>query len=298
MLYERQKLLISMLDTLGGQVGATDFQKLLFLYTREFENGATYDFVPYKRGCFSFTSYADKRKLIDRGYLSDDDNFWKLTEEGKSIARQSPRARASLDLFRQRYGTLRGNSLIGEVYKRYPYFAVRSEFVDEVVKNEADRERIEGARPAVQMPGLLSIGYEGKTLESYLNQLLKAGVSLLCDVRRNPLSRKYGFSKKTLSHACQGVGIRYEHLAELGIASAERKNLQNQDDYERLFAVYEADTLRHQTAAVGKIHQWITQGKQRVALTCYELNPRQCHRLRVARAVEACLGKEHKTEHL
>jgi hypothetical protein len=298
MLYERQKLLISMLDTMGGQIGATDFQKLLFLYTKEFENTATYDFVPYKRGCFSFTSYADKRKLIDKGYLSDDPNAWKLTEEGSDVARQSPRARAALDLFRQRYGSIRGNALIGEVYRHYPYFATRSEIVDEVVKDDADRERIEEARPVIRRPGLLTIGYEGKNLESYLNQLLKAGVTVLCDVRRNALSRKYGFSKKTLSNACQNVGIRYEHLPELGIASAKRKNLRSQDDYDRLFAAYEVETLRHQTGATEKINQWVTRGRERVALTCYELNPRQCHRQRVAVAVETNLGKEQKTEHL
>ena len=49
----------------------------------------------------------------------------------------------------------------------------------------------------------------GKCLETYLNQLLRAGVTLLCDVRRNPLSRKYGFSKSTLSHAC---AVSYTHL--------------------------------------------------------------------------------------
>ena len=51
---------------------------------------------------------------------------------------------------------------------------------------------------------------------SYLNLLLTNSVTLLCDVRRNALSRRYGFSKSTRSKACEGVGIRYEHLPELG----------------------------------------------------------------------------------
>lgn len=298
MLYERQKLLISMVDAFGGQVGATDFQKLLFLYAKEFENPGTYDFVPYKRGCFSFTSYADKRKLIDKGFLLDDDKTWKLTREGEQVASQNQRARPTLESFRRRYGSMRGNALIGEVYRRYPYFAIKSEIVDDVVKDEVGRERIENARPAVQRPGLLTIGYEAKSLEAYLNLLLQAGVTVLCDVRRNALSRKYGFSKKTLSKACQNVGIRYEHLRELGIASAKRQNLNTQADYDRLFAAYEVDTLQHQTEATEQIHRWITKGKERVALTCYELEPRQCHRQRVAWAVEKNLGKEHNTEHL
>jgi len=71
-------------------------------------------------------------------------------------------------------------------------------------------------------------------------------VTILCDVRRNALSRKYGFSKKTLGNACQNLGIRYEHLPELGIASARRKELHTQADYDRLFSAYEEDTLKHQ----------------------------------------------------
>lgn len=35
MLLERQRVLLPLLDALGGQSAPTDFQKLLFLYTRE-----------------------------------------------------------------------------------------------------------------------------------------------------------------------------------------------------------------------------------------------------------------------
>ena len=78
MLFERQRLLLTLLDAVGEPVGHTDFQKLLFLYTRECETAPSYDFVPYKFGAFSFTSYADKRKLIAEGLLAEDDQNWKL----------------------------------------------------------------------------------------------------------------------------------------------------------------------------------------------------------------------------
>jgi len=65
MLFERQRVLLTLLDALGGKVALTDFQKLLFLYTRQ-EAEPSYEFVPYRFGCFSFTSYADKRRLIER----------------------------------------------------------------------------------------------------------------------------------------------------------------------------------------------------------------------------------------
>jgi hypothetical protein len=35
MFFERQRVLLTLLDALGGQSAPTDFQKLLFPYTRE-----------------------------------------------------------------------------------------------------------------------------------------------------------------------------------------------------------------------------------------------------------------------
>jgi uncharacterized protein (DUF488 family) len=147
-------------------------------------------------------------------------------------------------------------------------------------------------------PALLTIGYEGKSLEGYLNQLLQAGVTLLGDVRRNPLSRKYGFSKVTLSKVCEGVGIRYEHLPELGIASDKRQNLETQKDYDALFLIYEREYLPGQHSALDRIRRWLLDDKQRVALTCFEELPQQCHRHCVAEAIESHSGRKLKPVHL
>ena len=137
---------------------------------------------------------------------------------------------------------LRGNALVADVYRRHPWYATRSEIADKVLTDCAEVERIHQARPDGVKAGLFTIGYEGKSLEAYLNQLLRAGVTTLCDVRRNPLSRKYGFSKGTLSQSCERVGIRYEHLPQLGIASEERRDLKTQADYDALFAEYERES--------------------------------------------------------
>jgi hypothetical protein len=72
MLFDRQRVLLELLDALNEPVGSTDFQKLLFLYTREGEPTPSYEFVPYHFGCFSFTSCADKRRLIDQGLLDEE----------------------------------------------------------------------------------------------------------------------------------------------------------------------------------------------------------------------------------
>jgi hypothetical protein len=298
MLFERQRLLLALLNAMAEPVAHTDFQKLLFLFTQEWETAPSYDFVPYKFGCFSFTSYADKRRLIERSLLEADDQHWVLSAAGRVSAQQESRRLPKAAQFARQYSRLRGDALIAEVYRRHPYYATRSEIVERVLPEVADRARVAAARPARLKPGLVTIGYEGKTLEQYLNQLLRQSVTLLCDVRRNPLSRKYGFSKSTLSKACEGVGVRYEHLPELGIASEDRRELKTQIDYDTLFAVYERDSLPKQEAALAQIRQWIEQDGYRVALTCYEAQACQCHRHCVAEALAEIGGKAFSPIHL
>ncbi len=297
MLFERQRLLLTLLDALRAPVSNTDFQKLLFLYTQECEASPTYEFVPYKFGGFSFTSYADKRRLMEAGLLHTDDHHWILTDGGHEIVRKHSVAPLVVAAFCRKRDGLRGDDLIAEQYRKHPYYAIRSEIVERVLPDLESRNRVKQASPAKTGSWLVTIGYEGKCLENYLNQLIRSGVTLLCDVRRNPLSRKYGFSKSTLSKACEGVGIRYEHLPTLGIASEERRNLETQADYDALFAEYEATSLPKQTAALAQIQNWISEG-QKVALTCFELLPHQCHRHCVSEAIEHAMNTKRITVHL
>jgi hypothetical protein len=297
MLYDRQRLLLALVDALDGAAASTDFQKLLFLYTREWEDEPSYDFVPYQFGSFSFSSYADKRKLIERGLLEDDPARWVLTATGRQAVRREPALAERTRRFALAQPR-RGDALIAEVYRRFPYYAIRSKIAERVLPAAADRAAIAAARPAPQGPGVVTIGYEGRSLEAYLNALLQDSVTLLCDVRRNPLSRKYGFAKSTLSKACDNVGIRYEHLPELGIASEDRRELKTQADYDALFANYERTSLPSQGDALGKIFKWVRSEGQRVALTCYEAEPCQCHRHCVAEALERLGGALMAPRHL
>jgi uncharacterized protein (DUF488 family) len=290
MLFGRQRLLLALVDVLGGDVGGVDFQKLLFLYCQE-EAAPTYEFVPYRYGGFSFSSYADKRRLIERGLLENEERAWRLTEAGRAAAQVAPSTKEQMGRFARRHARLRGDALVAEAYRRHPYYATRSEMAERVLTGDAAAlAAVRAARPTVGKPGVCTVGYEGCSLEGYLNQLIRDGVTLLCDVRRNPLSRKYGFSKQTLAKVCEGVGLRYEHLPDLGIASEDRRGLKVQADYDALFAVYERETLPRQGTALAKIRAWVEDG-QRVALTCFERLPEQCHRHCVAAALEQAFGK-------
>lgn len=277
-------------------MGNLDFQKLLFLYCQESGSGAPYEFVPYRFGAFSFTSYADRRKLVERGLLAEDDQQWRLTAAGRRVIGKTQDM--LLVGFARRLHSTRGDALVADTYRRFPYYATRSEIAERVLHGERDAlRRIAEARPLPKASALSTIGYEGRTLERYLNALLDAGVSLLCDVRRNPLSRKYGFAKTTLAKGCEGVGIGYEHVPELGVASEQRQGLETQADYDALFADYRRRHLPRETAAIEKVAGWVADGHH-VALTCYEHLPVQCHRHCVAEALQAKLGNGLLASHL
>lgn len=290
-LYNRQRLLLWLLDAIGGDVSNTDFQKLLFLYCKEHSaNTATgnhrgrYDFVPYRYGPFSFTCYADRRRLMEWGLIADEDQKWVLTKDGSKIARKSEGN--STRVFASRYHRLRGNALVADTYRRYPYYAIHSEIAEQVLQDDRPTlEQIESNRPNATPSQLFTIGYEGRTLESYLNLLIREGATLLCDVRRNAISRKYGFSKTTLDRACSGVGIRYEHLPELGIESRRRRGLKTDADFKTLFKTYEQTILPNRGDALERIRAWL-RADESVALTCFELEAGMCHRHCVADALE------------
>jgi uncharacterized protein (DUF488 family) len=288
----RQKTLVGLLSAFGGHLPNTDFQKYLFLFTQEFEKEPSFEFVPYKFGSFSFQSYADKRRLIEVGALAESDD-WQLQE---GFLAKSLFDEAAFNRCYDKYSRLKGRKLVQEVYRRYPYFAINSEIADEIM-NEQEIGAITAARPADEAPCFFTIGYEGSSFEGYLNRIIKNNVKTLVDVRRNPLSRKYGFSKKTLADTVKKLDINYVHIPELGIASERRQELNTQADYDRLFDSYEKQELKRNGAALKSLFD-IFQKDKRVAITCFEAHVCMCHRGRVARAISALPGWKYDIRHI
>jgi uncharacterized protein (DUF488 family) len=130
-----------------------------------------------------------------------------------------------------------------------------------------------------------------------LNLLIVQSVRVLCDVRRNPISRKFGFSKRQLQKALAGLNIDYVPMPELGIDSKRRLNLNGPDDYEALFDDYRLTTLQTQSAALARIVQLI-HDYGRVALTCFEADQAQCHRGCIADTLKQRKDFRHRVVHL
>ncbi len=282
-LFGRQKLLLALVQLFGGRLSNLDLQKYLFLFTEKYQDAPSYEFIPYRFGCFSYQSYADRRKLIELGSLKTNDKAWELNSEIDYLSLLSKNERQKLYLFKKEYSHLKGEKLIKKVYQQYPYYAINSEIAARIM-TETEMEAIEHCRPKQSDYAFFTIGYEGQSFENYLNRLIQNKVRILCDVRKNPISRKYGFSKSTLSDALKNIEIVYLHIPELGIDSGKRKSLNTKEDYELLFDEYESHTLKKNKAALEYLYS-IFKKYQRVAITCFEADHCMCHRGRVARAL-------------
>lgn len=297
-LFDRQKRLLGLLHALGGAASNLDFQKLLLMYCEEHKDEAPYEFIPYQFGAFSFSSYADRRRLVERGLLDAVEGEWRLTTNGTRAVKQLRIDLTPIAEFAWKHRDLRGEALVAETYRRFPYFATRSTIAERVLAGDSEAlARIARARLVADGPSLCTIGYEGRSLEGYLNELIGIGVTVLCDVRRNAISRKYGFSKGTLLKSCDVVGIAYVHLPELGIASEERRGLTSEAEYLALFEEYSRTSLPNQLPALSRISEWISSG-ERVALTCFERSAVSCHRHSVAEALTRTDGCQFDAVHL
>ena len=293
-MYYRRKLALSLLRVFGGRLGGSEMQKFLFLVSRH-QKKASYEFVPYNYGCFSFQADADRRTLIKYGLLKDEDGWTLRTNTDYSASLRGGDITALLQV-KKRYSHLRGNALLRRVYTEYPFYAINSEIIEDVL-DESDRQIVERARPRRRGQRLFTMGYEGVSFERFLTALLIHDIRLVCDVRRNPVSMKFGFSRRQLLTACRGLDIEYVHIPELGIASNKRRSLAGQKDYEKLFEQYERKTLKKETGSLEHIRDLIVKW-QRIVLVCFEASPLQCHRGRVASALQEFDGWDARVQHI
>jgi uncharacterized protein (DUF488 family) len=132
------------------------------------------------------------------------------------------------------------------------------------------------------MTTLFTVGYQGHSIDSFLDLLQAHGVAQLLDVRQLPFSRKPDFSKKRLSAHLAEAGIAYAHLVALGTPKSMRDEIRRSGDYPAFFAAMETlvagqpEALRE---ALGLAQQ------QTCALLCFEADVHTCHRLTVAQAL-------------
>jgi uncharacterized protein (DUF488 family) len=292
--FYRRKVLLALLEAFGGSLAKTDCQKLLFLFCSQRKKNY-YDFFPYKYGGFSFLVYQDKSRLTDLGLLSSHDHF-QLTDRQFYLNQLHLEDRVALQALVTEIGDLRGEGLIRKVYLEYPYYASHSKIAQKVLK-KAEYQQISKIRNNMKTPCLFTIGYEGLSIDAFLNTLIANNIVALVDVRKNPLSMKYGFSKTRLANYTRMAGILYYHIPKLGVPSDLRHDLNNEAAYKRLFEYYLSRILPEQKEAIEELKTILHEHK-RVALTCFEANAEFCHRHKIAEYLQNDLSFDTPVIHL
>ncbi len=288
MIFRRHKILLTTLAWAPRIPTRMELMKWLFLMRQEespLVNDSTfYDFVPYKYGPFSFTVYRDIQELERLGLVIP--NVLKINptlgeQVNDLINNLSNSIQVSIRNILIRYAKLTLSELINIVYNRYPWFASMSK-----------HKKMNGQyySKAVKKIAVYTSGYEGQSIDGFLSRLLQYGITTIIDVRNNPVSRKYGYSKSALLQLCSKVGLKYYHYPELGIPPQHRAELNSPQDYDHLFKYYVKRIL-----PAGMESQKKIAAKMRIepsALVCFEQNPLFCHRNHLAQA----LSKETNLE--
>lgn len=255
----------------GGSINRLRLVKLAFLLSRDptAPRTAIYDFVPYKRGPFSFTLYHDLRSLQRDGWVVEGEHDITTAEAPDlEIAFLDKEVLALIDRISDAQQPVSTPALVDNIYREHPWFTLNSETI---------RKRAV-TRP-VATPAVYTVGYEGITVDGLLDLLLRKGMRRLIDVRCNPIARRYGFHKETLRRLCADVDIEYLHMAALGVPSTWRADLSDEASYARLFERYDNEILPAQAMAVDKAGALISEMPS--ALMCMEAKHHSCHRSRL-----------------
>ena len=284
-----------MLEVFGNELEKIRLQKLLFLLSKN-QIKPEYDFIPYKYGCYSFSANADLTAMVRQGILQESEANFSKSDEVEYFKTLKPIDQRKIQDLNELYGKMSSNSLMKHTYINYPFWAIKSLKAKEIL-DEKYYGKVLNAIPKSDATTLFTIGYEGISLEEYLIRLVKNDVKILVDVRRNPLSMKFGFSKTLLQRYCNALDIEYMHFPDVGIESDKRQELNNQSDYDILFENYRECNLPKTLETQNKILD-LLKSKKRIALTCFEADICQCHRKHLAEAIHSNQSFSFDVKHI
>lgn len=123
---------------------------------------------------------------------------------------------------------------------------------------------------------VISIGYERRSIDEFIELLKANDVKRLLDIREFPLSRKKGFSKKSLAAHLQQADIEYIHLRQAGNPFFKQRN-----ELEKCLALY-SEYLNNNPELVQNI---AVELKGTSAMLCYERCHTDCHRSILLQAI-------------
>jgi uncharacterized protein (DUF488 family) len=139
----------------------------------------------------------------------------------------------------------------------------------------------------ISPPNFYTLGYQGHSLSTMVKLLAGHNVDVLVDVRQNPVSRKRGFSRKSLEKSVPTFGIEYFHCPELGTPPPIRKIYLSTGNIKKALTEYEKHLRARQESLVTLLGKLTSQ---RFCLLCLEADHNQCHRSIIAHLLTELTG--------
>jgi uncharacterized protein (DUF488 family) len=124
---------------------------------------------------------------------------------------------------------------------------------------------------------LCTIGYEKRSLDEYIDLLLSNGVEVVVDVRETAWSHKPGFSKTAFAAGLEAAGVAYVHLRVAGNPKWLREAAGDHAECLELYRSY----VEHHPEVLASLSEALREqgvSHRRIALTCFERHPEDCHR--------------------
>lgn len=124
---------------------------------------------------------------------------------------------------------------------------------------------------------VFTLGYQGLSLENYVETLLASNVGIVLDVREVAWSYNRRYIKSVLQNTLFDAGIKYTHLRICGNPSANRKTAKSIEECLSRYSEY----LKNNSECLEILLEYVeTASKQEkpACLTCYEHKPEDCHR--------------------
>lgn len=301
-MFYRRKVLLALVKQSSRPLSLREVQLLLHLVSFVQQEQASYDFVPTENGPFSFTLATDCEILITQNLLVVVKEEAESLETTITIARDVEEALLTLKnrdetLLKEtleHYQDYQSNELEWAIYEQDPFQGI---YTQNPPPETTVRRRIEEVKESIahQLPRLYTLGYEGLSIEDFINRLIRQRITMVIDVRGNAVSMKRDFSKSRLAKTLTTRGFSYLHIPEVGIPTKARHAYLEHHNKEQLFDWYEKNLLSQQSEHLDEI--LAATEHENVVLMCYENDPNDCHRSRIA---EHCRTEKPqlKVEHL
>ncbi|MFH1825516.1 MAG: DUF488 family protein [Candidatus Firestonebacteria bacterium] len=272
MITNKQKIVLNLINKFGNSpIERIKLFKLSFLLSCKIKG--FYSFIPYKYGPYSFELEKDINFWQKNGILQQEKNNKLKSLKEINLKSTDNTIENEINVIYSQYQNKSTKYLIDLVYSLYPYYTLNSKIYKNIKKYKSSVSDI----------AIYTIGYEGFSIDEFINLLIKKGIKTVIDVRNKPYSYKYGFSYYWLKKYLSEVDLEYISIPELGI----QKELRIQFSGEVLWEKYKKILNQNESSLTEAINL-IT--KIPSVLMCFEKDYFNCHRHVLSEKIEKITG--------